>query len=88
MVYYLSRWYPAAERARAIARFMVAIPVSGIVGGPISGALLGLNGHLGLAGWQWLFLLEGLPAVLLGFVVLCPSDRRSGAGGMVDRNRT
>ncbi len=70
MVYYLSRWYPAAERARAIARFMVAIPVSGIVGGPISGALLGLNGQLGLAGWQWLFLLEGLPAVLLGFVVL------------------
>jgi ACS family tartrate transporter-like MFS transporter len=70
MIYYLSRWYPAAERARAIARFMVAIPVSGIVGGPISGALLGLNGWLGLAGWQWLFLLEGLPAVLLGFVVL------------------
>jgi ACS family tartrate transporter-like MFS transporter len=70
MIYYLSRWYPAAERARAIARFMIAIPVSGIVGGPISGALLGLNGRLGLAGWQWLFLLEGLPAVLLGFVVL------------------
>jgi ACS family tartrate transporter-like MFS transporter len=70
MIYYLSRWYPAAERARAIARFMVAIPVSGVVGGPISGALLGLNGRLGLAGWQWLFLLEGLPAVLLGFVVL------------------
>ena len=70
MIYYLSRWYPAAERARAISRFMVAIPVSGIVGGPISGALLGLNGRLGLAGWQWLFLLEGLPAVLLGFVVL------------------
>ena len=70
MVYYLSRWFPAAERARAIARFMVAIPLSGIVGGPISGALLGLNGQLGLAGWQWLFLLEGLPAVLLGFVVL------------------
>jgi ACS family tartrate transporter-like MFS transporter len=70
MIYYLSRWYPAAERARAIARFMVAIPVSGIVGGPISGALLGLNGRLGLAGWQWLFFLEGLPAVLLGFVVL------------------
>ena len=70
MIYYLSRWYPAEERARAIARFMVAIPVSGIVGGPISGALLGLDGRLGLAGWQWLFLLEGLPAVLLGFVVL------------------
>jgi MFS transporter, ACS family, tartrate transporter len=70
VIYYLSRWYPATERARAVARFMVAIPLSGVVGGPISGALLGLNGRLGLAGWQWLFLLEGLPAVLLGFVVL------------------
>jgi ACS family tartrate transporter-like MFS transporter len=70
IVYYLSRWYPARERARAIARFMVAIPVSGIVGGPISGALLSLDGRLGLGGWQWLFLLEGLPAALLGLVVL------------------
>src|SRR5262249_3074680 len=70
MVYYLSRWYPAEQRAKAIARFMVAIPVSGILGGPISGAILGLNGRFGLAGWQWLFLLEGLPAVFLGLVVL------------------
>lgn len=70
IIYYLSGWYPAAERARAVARFMVAIPISGVLGGPISGALLGLNGVLGLAGWQWLFFLEGLPAVLLGFVVM------------------
>lgn len=70
MIYYLSNWYPVDERARAIARFMVAIPISSVVGGPLSGALLGLDGRLGLAGWQWLFLLEGLPAVLLGFVVL------------------
>ncbi len=70
MIYYLSNWYPVDERARAIARFMVAIPISSVVGGPVSGALLGLDGRLGLAGWQWLFLLEGLPAVLLGFVVL------------------
>jgi MFS family permease len=70
MVYYLSNWYPANERARAIAQFMVAIPISSVVGGPISGALLGLDGRLGLEGWQWLFLLEGLPAVLLGLVVL------------------
>ena len=70
MIYYLCRWFPARERARAIATFMIAIPLSGAVGGPISGALLGLTGHLGLAGWQWLFLLEGLPAVALGFVVL------------------
>jgi ACS family tartrate transporter-like MFS transporter len=70
MIFYLSHWFPANARARAIARFMTAIPVSGIIGGPISGALLGLNGRLGLAGWQWLFLVEGLPAVLLGFAVL------------------
>ena len=57
-------------RARAIARFMTAIPVSGIIGGPISGVLLGFDGWLGLRGWQWLFLLEGLPAVLLGVLVL------------------
>ena len=69
MIYYLSHWFPASARAHAIARFMTAIPLSGIIGGPISGALLGLNGRLGIAGWQWLFLLEGLPAVLLGFLV-------------------
>jgi MFS family permease len=49
---------------------MVAIPLSGVIGGPLSGALLSLSGRLGLAGWQWLFLLEGVPAVVLGFVVL------------------
>jgi ACS family tartrate transporter-like MFS transporter len=70
IVYYLCGWFPAAQRGRALARVLIAIPLSGVVGGPLSGALLGLNGHLGLAGWQWLFLLEGLPAVVLGFVVL------------------
>jgi ACS family tartrate transporter-like MFS transporter len=69
MIYYLTLWYPEAERARAVARFMLAIPLSGVIGGPVSGALLGLHGALGLSGWQWLFLLEGLPAVLLGVVV-------------------
>jgi ACS family tartrate transporter-like MFS transporter len=70
VVYYLSHWYPEAQRARAIAAFMTAVPVSGLVGGPFSGALLSLNGVLGLAGWQWLFLVEGLPAILLGVIVL------------------
>jgi MFS transporter, ACS family, tartrate transporter len=70
MVYYLSQWYPEAQRARAIAAFMTAVPVSGVVGGPLSGALLSLDGLLGLAGWQWLFLVEGFPAILLGGVVL------------------
>ena len=70
MVYYLSHWYPETQRARAIAAFMTAVPVSGVIGGPLSGALLNLNGVLGLAGWQWLFLVEGLPAILLGVIVL------------------
>jgi ACS family tartrate transporter-like MFS transporter len=70
IIFYLSEWFPSEARARAIARFMTAIPVSGMIGGPFSGALMGLNGWLGLTGWQWLFLLEGVPAVVLGFVVL------------------
>src|SRR5256886_2111407 len=70
MLYYLSLWYPEAQRARAIAAFMTAVPVSGVIGGPLSGALLSLNGICGLAGWQWLFLVEGLPAILLGVIVL------------------
>ena len=70
VIYYLSLWYPTAHRARAIAAFMTAVPVTGLIGGPLSGALLELNGLHGLAGWQWLFLLEGLPAVILGTSVL------------------
>jgi sugar phosphate permease len=70
IVYYLSQWFPAAHRARASSRFMIAIPLSGVLGGVAGGWLLGLNGHMGLAGWQWLFLLEGIPSVLLGVAVL------------------
>jgi len=70
VVYYLSHWYPEGQRASAIAAFMTAVPVSGVIGGPLSGALLTLNGLFGLAGWQWLFLVEGLPAILLGVVVI------------------
>jgi ACS family tartrate transporter-like MFS transporter len=70
MILYLTRWFPAPERARAIALFMTATALAGVVGGPISGALLQMHGFGGLEGWQWLFLLEGLPAVALGFCVL------------------
>src|SRR5499426_287260 len=70
IIYVLTRWFPRRDRARAIAGFMTAVVIAGIVGGPLSGALLSLDGVMGLAGWQWLFLVEGLPAVLLGFVVL------------------
>ncbi len=70
IVLYLTYWFPAAERARAVALFMTATAMSGVIGGPISGALLELDGFAGLGGWQWLFLLEGLPAIALGFIVL------------------
>lgn len=70
IIFYLTRWFPARERARTIAAFMTATLVAGVIGGPISGALLSLNGRAGLDGWQWLFLLEGVPALVLGVVVL------------------
>ncbi|HZO90381.1 MAG TPA: MFS transporter [Chthonomonadaceae bacterium] len=69
IILYLTYWFTAAERARVVALFMTAGTISQVIGSPLSGLLLTVNGH-GLAGWQWLFLLEGLPAVLLGFVVL------------------
>jgi len=68
IVLYLKNWFPLETRARALAWFMTAQPVSGIIGGPVSGALLGLHAPGGLAGWQWLFLMEGFPAILLGIV--------------------
>jgi len=70
IVYYLTQWFPATRRARASSRFMIAIPLSGVLGGLLGGFLLGLDGRLGLAGWQWLFLVEGLPSALLGITVL------------------
>lgn len=69
MIFYLKNWFPANARARAVAWFMTANPLAGVVGSPISGTLLGLQG-IGLAGWQWLFLIEGLPAIVLGVIVL------------------
>lgn len=66
---YLTYWFPGAYRARANALFMIAMPVTAAVGSALSGFILGLDGTLGLKGWQWLFLLEGLPSALLGLVV-------------------
>ena len=70
VILYITYWYPPAERARMIALFAMGAIAAGVLGSPVSGALLEMDGFGGLAGWQWLFLLEGLPAVLLGFVVL------------------
>lgn len=68
MILYMKRWFPASARARAVAWFMTANPLAGVFGSPISGALLGLHG-VGLSGWQWMFLIEGLPAIVLGAAV-------------------
>ena len=70
VIYHLTLWFPASHRGRAISRFYVAAPLGSLVMGALAGWLLGLNGRLGLAGWQWLFLVEGLPAVLLSAVFL------------------
>jgi ACS family tartrate transporter-like MFS transporter len=69
MILYLKQWFPAGARARAVAWFMTANPLAGVIGSPISGALLSVHGK-GLAGWQWLFLMEGMPAIVLGVTVL------------------
>jgi MFS transporter, ACS family, tartrate transporter len=69
IIFLLTLWFPAAYRGRVVGYFMAAIPLSTVIGAPISGALLSLDGKGGLAGWQWLYLLEALPALLLSVVV-------------------
>lgn len=70
IILYLSFWFPARRRAAVTAIFMAAAPLSTVLGSPISGALLEMHGFLGFSGWQWMFLIEAVPAVLLGAVVL------------------
>jgi ACS family tartrate transporter-like MFS transporter len=70
LLFYLTHWFPARERARAVALFMTATAMAGVIGAPISSAILQMHGVGGLHGWQWLFIIEGLPAVLLAPVVL------------------
>ncbi|HEX3860831.1 MAG TPA: MFS transporter [Stellaceae bacterium] len=70
VTFFLAAWFPAQYRARVLAWFLVGVPLSSVIGAPISGLLLQLHGFLGFAGWQWMFVVEGLPAVLLGVVVL------------------
>ncbi len=69
---YLNRWFPARRRGQITALFAIAVPMAGVIGGPLSGWILeGFHDALGLRGWQWMFLIEGLPVVLLGVVVWC-----------------
>jgi MFS transporter, ACS family, tartrate transporter len=69
IIFYLTLWFPTEYRARIVGYFMAAIPLSTVIGAPISGALLYLHGGLGLAGWQWLFVIEAVPAIILAGVV-------------------
>jgi D-galactonate transporter len=69
IIFYLTLWFPAEYRARIVGYFMAAIPLSTVIGAPLSGAILYLHGGLGLAGWQWLFIIEAIPAIVLAVVV-------------------
>jgi MFS transporter, ACS family, tartrate transporter len=69
VIYYLSQWYPRSHRGRAFSIFYAAVPLSSIVMGSLAGVLLGLNGVAHLKGWQWLFLIEGLPALIMGIII-------------------
>ena len=69
MVLYMTYWFPSSTRARFIALFLAGVPLSNVIGAPISGWLLGLSGH-GLAGWQWMLILEGIPSLVCGVATL------------------
>jgi ACS family tartrate transporter-like MFS transporter len=84
VLYYLTLWYPAAHRGRTVSRFYVAWPLSLVLGGAAAAPLLGLKGVLGLAGWQWLFLAEGLPAVILSGVFLWALPDSPAKAGWLD----
>jgi len=88
IVLYLTYWFAAEHRAKMIGLFMAAVPISGVIGSPLSGWLLGLEGTLGLHGWQWLFVLEGLPSMMLSVVVwIYLTDRPSQAGWLTATER-
>jgi MFS family permease len=89
IILYLTYWYPARIRARTVAFFMIASPMAGMLGNPISGTIMQfLHGTAGLAGWQWLFLIEALPSVFFGFVVwFYLTDRPEQAHWLEDRER-
>jgi MFS transporter, ACS family, tartrate transporter len=80
IIFYLTLWFPAEYRARIVGYFMAAIPLSTVIGAPISGLLLTMHGLGGIAGWQWLFIIEAVPAIILsGFVFFYLTDRPADA---------
>jgi ACS family tartrate transporter-like MFS transporter len=88
IILYLSYWFPARQRAAVTAIFMAAAPLSTVLGSPVSGALLEMHGLLGLSGWQWMFIIEAIPALILGVVVLFfMTDRPEQAKWLADDER-
>jgi D-galactonate transporter len=89
IIFYLTLWFPAEYRARIVGYFMAAIPLSTVIGAPISGVLLYLHGGLGLAGWQWLFVIEAVPAIILaGVVFFYLTDRPADAAWLEPDERS
>jgi MFS transporter, ACS family, tartrate transporter len=89
IIFYLTLWFPTEYRGRIVGYFMAAIPLSTVIGAPISGLLLYLHGGLGLAGWQWLFLIEAVPAIILaGVVFFYLTDRPADAAWLAPDERS
>jgi len=89
IIFFLTLWFPSVYRGRVIGYFMAAIPLSSVIGSPISGFLLGLGGADGLAGWQWLFIIEAVPALLLSVAVFYYlTDRPADATWLAPEQRT
>jgi len=98
IIVYFSHWFRYEDRAKAVALFMAAIPIANIIGSPVSGLLLGVN-WLGLAGWRWLFIIEGAPAIIFGVVTIfyltdrphqarwLPDDERDWLTGELEREK-
>jgi ACS family tartrate transporter-like MFS transporter len=98
VIVYISHWFPAGDRAKAVASFYAANPLSYVVGSPLAGLLLGIS-WLGLRGWRWLFILEGIPAVLLGVITIfyltdwprqakwLPDDERDWIDGVLEKEK-
>ena len=89
VIFYITLWFPAAYRGRIIAAFFIGIPIALVFGSPVSGLLLGLDGVMGLHGWQWIYLLEAVPALALGVAIpfLLPSNPQT-ATFLTDDERT
>jgi MFS transporter, ACS family, tartrate transporter len=88
VTFYLACWFPAKYRTRMLAWFMVGVPVSSILSGPLSGLLLNLDGVWGLAGWKWMFIMQGLPATIIGIIILVMlRDNPSEANWLSDSER-